>query len=29
MTTTDIDPSLKPNPLERLSAVLVERLGGA
>ncbi|MFE7517123.1 hypothetical protein ACFU8I_38730 [Streptomyces sp. NPDC057540] len=29
MTTTDTDPALRPDPLERLGAVLIERLGGA
>ncbi|MFD8821015.1 hypothetical protein ACFV1C_01370 [Streptomyces sp. NPDC059605] len=29
MTTTDTDPAMRPDPLERLGAVLIERLGGA
>ncbi|MFC7796232.1 hypothetical protein [Streptomyces cinereoruber] len=29
MTTTDTDPAMGPDPLERLGAVLIERLGGA
>ncbi|GGY82826.1 hypothetical protein GCM10010363_74370 [Streptomyces omiyaensis] len=28
MTTTDTDPTVRPDPLERLGAVLIERLGG-
>lgn len=28
MTTTDTDPAMKPDPLERLGAVLIQRLGG-
>ncbi|MFF9854259.1 hypothetical protein [Streptomyces litmocidini] len=29
MTTTDTAPAMTPDPLERLSAVLIQRLGGA
>jgi hypothetical protein len=29
MTTTDTDQAMRPDPLERLGAVLIERLGGA
>ncbi|MGW3521463.1 hypothetical protein [Streptomyces hydrogenans] len=29
MTTTDTDPTVRPDPLERLGAVLIERLGAA
>ncbi|MEU3400661.1 hypothetical protein [Streptomyces filamentosus] len=29
MTTTDTDPTMRPDPLERLSAVLIQRLGAA
>ncbi|MER8233169.1 hypothetical protein [Streptomyces sp. NPDC094049] len=29
MTTTDTAPTMRPDPLERLGAVLVDRLGGA
>ncbi|MFJ5787918.1 hypothetical protein [Streptomyces hydrogenans] len=29
MTTTDTDPALTPDPLERLGAVLIQRLGAA
>ncbi|MFE1383432.1 hypothetical protein ACFW6S_31235 [Streptomyces sp. NPDC058740] len=29
MTTTDTDPAMRPDPLERLGAVLIERLGAA
>ncbi|MFC9734277.1 hypothetical protein ACFWGM_29705 [Streptomyces roseolus] len=29
MTTTDTNPALTPDPLERLGAVLIQRLGGA
>ncbi|MFI8516007.1 hypothetical protein ACIGHB_33295 [Streptomyces sp. NPDC085460] len=29
MTTTDTDPTVRPDPLERLGAVLIQRLGGA
>ncbi|MFB8166055.1 hypothetical protein [Streptomyces rubiginosohelvolus] len=29
MTTTDTDPTMRPDPLERLGAVLIERLGAA
>ncbi|MDV5143227.1 hypothetical protein R1T08_02600 [Streptomyces sp. SBC-4] len=29
MTTTDTDPAMRPDPLERLGAALIQRLGGA
>ncbi|MFB8043149.1 hypothetical protein ACFC8F_17885 [Streptomyces hydrogenans] len=29
MTTTDTDPAMRPDPLERLGAILIQRLGGA
>ncbi|MFF4874089.1 hypothetical protein [Streptomyces sp. NPDC000961] len=29
MTTTDTNPAMKPDPLERLGAALIQRLGGA
>ncbi|MFJ2060325.1 hypothetical protein ACIOMM_30910 [Streptomyces sp. NPDC087908] len=29
MTTTNTDPTMRPDPLERLGVVLIERLGGA
>ncbi|MEU9858952.1 hypothetical protein [Streptomyces sp. NPDC047974] len=29
MTTTDTDPTMRPDPLERFGAVLIERLGAA